>query len=1162
MKKSGNPGRMLALALVLMMVLALFPALEASAAPPGYNENDFNKLQAFLNQDSAEAGQTNGQALNPAYDPDDPATWTSVTWTDVGGEQRVTRIDWGNEDLAGSLDLSDCEALEYLDCTDNALTALTVSGCTVLEELNCEDNQLTSLDVSGLTALAALECRDNQLTDLDVSGCTTLTVLACSRNQLTELDLSDCTALGQVRCEENALTALDVSDLTALEELYCSDNQLAALDVSDLTALEVLNCSGNNLTALNVSGLTELDTLNCSENDLTVLDVSSLTVLYYLACDGNQLNLLDVSGCTELDTLLCNGNLLEALDVSTCAALATLDCSGNLLEELDVTAVTLDYLDVQNNPLVLLTAQMNGAVIELEAQGSGTVGLFYMAGLGAKQAVATPDIDSSFLNWTDDADGGAVESILAAYDLDAGTDYDLTANFAPDGDAGDILIADIAADPATLPSAGGDSVITITGNNLTDGITVTAFDGATPTAITGTTAGSVTEQAVTLTFPANGSTTTDKVYNVRLSRDGGATWEEGRSVDVTVQKSGLVILVPTPPTVVTGAVINITTSDATLSGEVTDDGGAEVTERGFLYGTAPDPAVGGADVVQLPMGMGTGSFTMAITSLSPGTIYHVRAYAVNNQGTAYGGDETFTTLTDTPPATPPTATTGPVSGITSSGATLFGSVMSDGGATVTERGFVYGSDVGPAIGDAGVTKVAVGSGTGDFSTTLTSLSVSTTYHVRAYATHDMGTSYGGDEAFTTLSGGGGDGGGGGGGGSSSGTQNYYATVMKNKVQVATLPITVASGKNTGTVSLTGAQAAEFLAAGADTVILVPPVPGVNCYNLEMPANFGSEAQAADSLAFETPFGSISIPDNMLAGLNGTEGKKAGIAIGQGDRSKLSDSEKAAIGDRPLIQLTLTLDGVQTDWNNPAAPITVAIPYTPTAAELQNPEYLIIWYLDGSGNLVCVPNGRYDATTGTVTFTTAHFSLYAVGYNPVSFRDVEENAWYNKAVSFIAARGIITGTGSGNYSPEARLTRSEFIVMLMRTYGIAPDTNPQDNFSDAGNTWYTNYLAAAKRSGISAGVGGNRFAPGREITRQEMFTLLYNALKAMGQLPEGNYGKPLASFSDAGNIAPWAIEAMTRLVESGIVGGSGGKLCSEETTTRAEMAQVLYKLLLR
>ena len=149
-------------------------------------------------------------------------------------------------------------------------------------------------------------------------------------------------------------------------------------------------------------------------------------------------------------------------------------------------------------------------------------------------------------------------------------------------------------------------------------------------------------------------------------------------------------------------------------------------------------------------------------------------------------------------------------------------------------------------------------------------------------------------------------------------------------------------------------------------------------------------------------------------------------------------------------------------------------------------------------------------------------------------------------------------------------------MLMKAYGIAPDMNPNPgkNFTDAGSTWYTGYLAAARRLGISAGVGNNLFAPGKEITRQEMFTLLYNALKAIGRLPRthgravseaddqprGNSGKTLSSFSDTGGIAPWAKEAMKLFVETGTIGGSGNRLSPKDTTTRAQMAQVLYSLL--
>ncbi|NLG52990.1 MAG: S-layer homology domain-containing protein, partial [Clostridiales bacterium] len=130
----------------------------------------------------------------------------------------------------------------------------------------------------------------------------------------------------------------------------------------------------------------------------------------------------------------------------------------------------------------------------------------------------------------------------------------------------------------------------------------------------------------------------------------------------------------------------------------------------------------------------------------------------------------------------------------------------------------------------------------------------------------------------------------------------------------------------------------------------------------------------------------------------------------------------------------------------------------------------------------------------------------------------------------------------------------------RAYGIAPDENPQDNFADAGSTWYTGYLAAAKRLQISAGVGGNMFAPEKEITRQEMLTLLYNALKAIYRLPRGSSGKSLSDFSDADDIAPWAKEAMEQLVETGIVSGSGNRLSPKELTTRAQVAQILYRLL--
>ncbi|HWR55622.1 MAG TPA: S-layer homology domain-containing protein [Negativicutes bacterium] len=346
--------------------------------------------------------------------------------------------------------------------------------------------------------------------------------------------------------------------------------------------------------------------------------------------------------------------------------------------------------------------------------------------------------------------------------------------------------------------------------------------------------------------------------------------------------------------------------------------------------------------------------------------------------------------------------------------------------------------------------------------------------------------------------------------------------------------------------------------GKKTVeITVPPVQGAAGYETSLPASALSSGTDTQ-VAINTAVANVTLPGNMLSG-TGITGD-AGLTIGTGDKSNLPDEVKAAIGDRPLIQLSLSVDGRQTDWNNPDAPVTVSVPYTPTAEELANPESIVVWYIDGLGNAVSVPNGRYDPATGTVIANVTHFSDYAVVYNQVSFKDVAAGAWYYKAVSFIAAREITTGTGGGSFSPEAKLTRGQFLVMLMKAYGIEPDANGAANFSDAGSTYYTGYLAAAKRLGIAGGVGNNLFAPEKEIIRQEMFTLLYNGLKMVGQLPQGDTGKTLSNFSDSGQIDTWAKEAMTLLVKTGTVSGSAGKLAPLSTTTRGEMAQVLYNLL--
>ena len=194
------------------------------------------------------------------------------------------------------------------------------------------------------------------------------------------------------------------------------------------------------------------------------------------------------------------------------------------------------------------------------------------------------------------------------------------------------------------------------------------------------------------------------------------------------------------PEVTTINVIDITQTSAKGGGEVTSDGGTMVTERGICWSTSHNPTLSGSHANS---GTGMGSFTCNMNNLNAHTTYYVRAYATNSRGTAYGEEVSFNTS-----ANKPTVSTGSVSSITTSSATGSGNVTSDGGSTVTERGICWSTHHEPTISG---THIAAGEGTGEFTATIANLSTNTTYYVRAYATNGVGTSYGDEVDFTTLS---------------------------------------------------------------------------------------------------------------------------------------------------------------------------------------------------------------------------------------------------------------------------------------------------------------------------------------------------------------------------------------------------------------------------
>lgn len=205
------------------------------------------------------------------------------------------------------------------------------------------------------------------------------------------------------------------------------------------------------------------------------------------------------------------------------------------------------------------------------------------------------------------------------------------------------------------------------------------------------------------------------------------------------------------PTISTNAVTNITSSSATCGGNITSDGGTEVSQRGLCWSTNENPNFSNSII---SCGSGTGEFTGVITGLSPNTRYYVRAFATNAIGTAYGEQREFTTANGGG-TKKPTVSTNPISNITSNSAECGGNVTSDGGATVTERGLCWAKvsvTNSPTLSNYSVH--ATEGGTGSYSCIMTGLSSNTTYYVRSYAKNSVGITYGDSIVFTTLSGGG------------------------------------------------------------------------------------------------------------------------------------------------------------------------------------------------------------------------------------------------------------------------------------------------------------------------------------------------------------------------------------------------------------------------
>ena len=204
------------------------------------------------------------------------------------------------------------------------------------------------------------------------------------------------------------------------------------------------------------------------------------------------------------------------------------------------------------------------------------------------------------------------------------------------------------------------------------------------------------------------------------------------------------------------------------------------------------------------------------------------------------------------------------------------------------------------------------------------------------------------------------------------------------------------------------------------------------------------------------------------------------------------------------------------------------------------------------------NGRYtfEMPRGRVTVEA---TFVAVEDSGLPFLDVASDAWYYDAVAYVYENGMMNGTSSNVFSPNATTTRGMIVTMLYRLEG-EPRVSGTSTFDDVANgMYYADAIAWAAGNDIVTGYDETTFGPNDAIAREQMAAILYRYAQYKGYRTTAS--ADLSGYVDAGDVSSYALSALQWASAEGLVTGtSSTALTPGGSATRAQVATIFMRFM--